>query len=118
MLLGGLLHSEFLHSIEFSRKLQYLLFSKNANSLKSRRSATGLAGCAPGFVPNPGHPALIPDVSAAWPLRAPLARAVVVCWGGGLAVPFQPTTPFSPSRAARALHAGVLAAVSGCASDP
>lgn len=36
-------------------------------------------GCAPGFVPNPGHPALIPDVSAALPLRAPLARAVVAC---------------------------------------
>jgi|SRR3990167_779271 len=75
-------------------------------------------GCAPGFVPNPGHPALIPDVSAALPLRAPLAGAVVVCGGGGLAVPFQPTTPFSPSRAARALHAGVLVAVSGFASDP
>lgn len=71
-----------------------------------------------GFVPNPGHPALIPDVSAAWPLRAPLAGAVVVCGGGGFAMPFQPTTPFSPSRAARALHAGVLAAVSGCTSDP
>ena len=88
------------------------------STLASRRPAAGLAGCAPGFVPNPGHPALIPDVSAAWPLRAPLSGRVVVCGGGGLAVPFQPTTPFSPSRAARALHAGVLAAVSGCASDP
>ena len=98
--------------------MQYLLFSKDADSLTSRGTATGLAGCAPDFVPNPGHPALIPDVSAALPLRAPLAGAVVVCGGGGLAVPFQPTTPFSPSRAARALHAGVLVAVSGFDSDP
>jgi hypothetical protein len=60
MLLGSLLHSEFPHFIEFSRKLQYLLFSKDASSLTSRRHAAGLAGCAPGFVPNPGHPALIP----------------------------------------------------------
>lgn len=118
MLCGDLLHSEFWHSIEFSVKMQYLLLSKNASSLTSRRPAAGLAGCAPGFVPNPGHPALIPDVSAALPLRASLAEAFVVCGGGGLAVPFQPTTPFSLSRAARALHACVLAAVSGCASDP
>src|SRR3990167_10259253 len=38
-------------------------------------------GCAPGFVPNPGHPALIPDASAALPLRAPLAWTVVVSGG-------------------------------------
>jgi hypothetical protein len=29
----------------------------------SRRSAVGLAGCAPRFVPNRGHLALIPDAS-------------------------------------------------------
>jgi len=28
-----------------------------------RRTTVGLAGCAPRFVPNRGHPALIPDAS-------------------------------------------------------
>ena len=29
----------------------------------SRRTAVGLAGCAPRFVSNRGHPALVPDAS-------------------------------------------------------
>lgn len=60
---------------------------------------SGSASCAPRPVPGRGHSAAIPDVSAAWPLRAPLAGAVVVCGGGGLAVPFQPTTPSGSSGA-------------------
>lgn len=40
----------------------------------------------------------IPSPSAASPLRAPLTLGVVACGSGSLAVPFQPTKPFSASR--------------------
>ena len=57
----------------------------------SRRTAVGLAGCAPRFVPNRGHPALIPDASGPLgPARCACPKAGV-CSGrgvGGLAVPF------------------------------
>ncbi|AJP48575.1 hypothetical protein PG1C_09220 [Rugosibacter aromaticivorans] len=61
--------------------------------LASRRTAVGLVGYAPRFVPNHGHPALIPDASGpAWicracALRLPVRAFVGDGWGG-LAVPF------------------------------
>ena len=55
-----------------------------------RRTTAGLAGCTPGFVPHPDHPALIPDVSdpdrcpSLW-LRLPLQHgAIGGCLAGSL----------------------------------
>src|SRR3546814_10729260 len=76
--------------------------------------AVGFAGCAPRFVPNRGHPALTPDASG------PLGPACFACpkddsvqWAGcgRSCCSLHRITAFSPSRAARAMHAGVLAAV-------
>lgn len=84
------------------------------SDLVSRRAAVGLAGVAPRLVPSRGHAALIPDTSGRLcvpGLRASLAQgqwSVVVGWP---CCSLQCTTPFSLSRAARALHAGVHAAV-------
>lgn len=80
----------------------------------SRRTAVGFAGCAPRFVPNRGHPALIPDAfGPVGPARCACSTAGV-CSGrgvGGLAVPFT-ISRRSRRQGRRALvRACVLAAV-------
>ncbi len=66
-------------------------FSSMPELVASRRSAVGLAGCAPRFVPNRGRPALIPDTfSPCGPARSACPQKPRACSGrgvGGLAVP-------------------------------
>ena len=52
--------------VKFNTYRDNLLRRSGAGSMwyldvASRRTAVGFAGCAPRFVPNRGHPALIPD---------------------------------------------------------
>ena len=78
----------------------------------SRRSAVGLAGYAPRLMPSRGHPALIPDASGPVGLRAALAHPSSLRAGCGRSCcSLHRITAFSPSRAAHALRACVLAAV-------
>ena len=58
-----LLHGDM---VKFNTYRDNLLRRSGAGSMwyldvASRRAAVGLAGCAPRFVPNRGHSALIPD---------------------------------------------------------
>jgi hypothetical protein len=78
----------------------------------SRRVAVGLAGYAPCRLPSHGHAALIPDASGLLGLRASLAHPSSLRAGCGRSCcSLHRITAFSPSRAAHALRACVLAAV-------
>jgi formate dehydrogenase major subunit/NADH-quinone oxidoreductase subunit G len=75
---------------------------------------TLFAGCAPRPVPSRGHPALIPGASGPLgPARSACREIKCVQWAGcgRSCCSLHRITAFSPSRAARAMRACVLAAV-------